>query len=82
MSNTHLAKKKSGDNTSVCGTQAVSASYKTHTKCLNNQWVTVNTMHEMIIIVEKEEKSIPLTLIYFDKTWLGKASCDEHIIPS
>ena len=49
MSNTHLAKKKSGDNTSVCGTQAVSASYKTHTKCLNNQWVTVNTMHEMII---------------------------------
>ena len=38
MSNTHLAKKTSGDDTSVRGTQAVSlsASYKTHTKCLNN----------------------------------------------
>jgi hypothetical protein len=49
MSNTHLAKKKSGDNTSVRGTQAVPASYKIHTKCLNNQWITVNIMHEMII---------------------------------
>jgi hypothetical protein len=38
MSNTHLAKKTSGDDTSVRGTQAVSlsASYKTHTKCVNN----------------------------------------------
>ena len=31
------------------GTQAVPASYKTPTRCLNNQWVTVNTMHEMVI---------------------------------
>ena len=43
-----MAKNTSGDNTSVHGTQAVPASYKTPTTCLNNQWVTVN-LHEMII---------------------------------
>jgi hypothetical protein len=37
MSNIHLAKKKSGDDTSARGMQAVPASYKTPTKCLNNQ---------------------------------------------
>jgi hypothetical protein len=40
--------KTTGDNTSAHGTQAVPASYETPTQCLNNQWVTVNTMHEMI----------------------------------
>ena len=40
--------KTTGDNTSAHGKQAVPASYETHTKCLNNQWVTVNSMHEMI----------------------------------
>ena len=49
MNNIHLAKKTSGDNTNARGMQAVPASYKTPTKCLNNQWVTVNTMHEMVI---------------------------------
>ena len=49
MSNTHTSQNKSGDNTSARGTQAVPASYKTPTQCLNNQWVTVNTVHEIII---------------------------------
>ena len=43
------------------GTQAVPASYKTPTKCLNNQWVTVNTMHEMVITFCQFKKNI----IYF-----------------
>ena len=64
MSNTHLAKKKSGYNTSVRGMQAVSASYKTHTKCLNNQWITVNTMHEMIITFSQLKKKIKFTFSF------------------
>ena len=64
MSNTHLAKKTSGDDTSVRGTQAVSlsASYKTHTKCLNNWLLTVSTIHEMIINFCQFEKK---NQIYF-----------------
>ena len=45
----HATRENSGDDTSARGMQAVPASYKTHTKCLTNQWVTVNIMHEMII---------------------------------
>ena len=54
MSNTHLAKKY-GDNTTAHVTHAVPASYKTPTKCFNNQWVTVN-LHEMIITFCQFEK--------------------------
>ena len=45
------------------GTQTVPASYKTPTKCLNNQWVTVNTMHEMVITFCQFKKKYNLLLI-------------------
>ena len=68
MSNTHTSQNKSGDNTSARGTQAVPASYKTPTQCLNNQWVTVNTMHEMIITFCQFEKKKSNLLFHSRRT--------------
>ena len=53
---THTSQKTTGDNTRARGMQAVQASYKTPTKCLNNELVTVSTMHETIITFFQFEK--------------------------
>ena len=63
----HATREHSGDDTSARGMQAVPASYKTHTKCLNNQWVTVNIMHEMIItFCQFKEKDIQIYIFILD----------------